>query len=69
MSTVVLYALPMSSPIASTLARIIPIVCVATGLNPAIVFALDTTTIVDVLGSMDYFIIALQIFTFYSIEF
>lgn len=67
-STVVFCTLPLLSIIAGTLASSIPFVCIALGLDPAIIAAPCMTTFVDVSGLLSYFLIANKIFALFGLE-
>lgn len=68
-STVIFFALPMISIVASSLASVIPFVCVRAGINPAIVSAPAMTSFVDVGGLIGYFVIAQRVFMLFDVKF
>ncbi len=67
-STVVSVTLPLLSTIAATLGSSLPFVCVALGLNPAVIAAPAMTSFVDVTGLLCYFLLANKIFQLFGME-
>ena len=67
-STVVSVTFPLLSTIAATLGSALPFVCVALGLNPAVIAAPAMTSFVDVTGLLCYFLLANKIFKLFGLE-
>eukprot|EP00546_Thalassionema_frauenfeldii_P014222 CAMPEP_0178912392 /NCGR_PEP_ID=MMETSP0786-20121207/10235_1 /TAXON_ID=186022 /ORGANISM="Thalassionema frauenfeldii, Strain CCMP 1798" /LENGTH=244 /DNA_ID=CAMNT_0020584965 /DNA_START=194 /DNA_END=928 /DNA_ORIENTATION=+ len=67
-STVIMFALPLMSAIASTLGSTIPFLCLAVDLDPSVIAAPAMTSFVDVLGLFSYFVIAQQVFRIFGLE-
>ena len=67
-STVVSVTLPLLSTIAATLGSSLPFVCVALGLNPAVIAAPAMTSFVDVTGLLCYFLLANKVFQLFGLE-
>lgn len=68
-SVVVGCTLPILSGVAGFLASGIPFLCVALGLDPAVIAAPAMTTFVDVSGLTSYFFIAGRVFRWFGVEF
>jgi len=67
-STVISVTFPLLSTIASFLGSSLPFVCVALGLDPAVIAAPAMTSFVDVTGLLCYFMLANKIFQLFGME-
>jgi Mg/Co/Ni transporter MgtE len=67
-STVVSVTFPLLSTIAATMGSSLPFVCVALGLDPAVIAAPAMTSFVDVTGLLCYFLLANRIFQLFGLE-